>query len=205
MHSSIIRTLLLLCSLLSPITPQAGASDQQYITLSLPAPALMETIQSLLPLPIDPQTTQMQGRIILTSIDSLAIDNDLLQMKGVVAGQDIAVNTQIAGQNIQLKVGQIVLPVTCDLSFRFDRKLKKLYLVPHFAPPEENTSSRSDALSPLFAAIGNKEYALPLDGLQSFQAEIGNQVIPLNMEPISISGVDNKLILELQPTTLRKK
>lgn len=205
MRSSIVKRLLLLCCLLPAITAQAGTSDQKYITISLPAPALMETIKSLLPLPIEPQNTPMQGRILLTSIDSLTINNDLLRMKGVVAGQDLAVNTQIAGQNIQLKVGQVVLPVTCDLSFRFDRKLKMLYLAPRFTPPKVETSSRSDALSPLFAAIGDKEYSLPLDGLQSFQAEIGNQIIPLTMEPVSISGVDNNLILELQPATDRKK
>lgn len=200
MHNILFTTTLLFVTLLLvPLQTGAAAREQDRdITITLPAETVLATIQKLLPLPLQTKNEHMQGQLVLQSLDLLEIQDDNLSMHGVIAGKDLAMTTNIAGQNIKLKLGQVQLPMTCDMKFRFDRAKTTLFVTPYFPAPEQTDNSGA-ALAPLLAALGGKEYPIVLDELQSMQAKVGGHSIPILMEPTNVTGAGNTLILELQP------
>lgn len=199
MQNSVIYGVLLLFTLMMvPFQSVAARQQDRDITITLPAETVLATIQKLLPLPFQPKSENMQGQIVLQSLDMLEIHDNTLSMHGTLSGKDLAMTTNIAGQDIKLKLGQVQLPMSCDMKLRYDRPNKILYITPFFPPPKQADKNEA-ALAPLLAALGGKEFPIVLDELQSLQAEVGGQSIPILMEPTKITGADNALLLEFQP------
>ena len=193
-HSSLLLfSLCLLCSL-----PLQARADQP-VTITLPASALYTTIKNLLPLPIEPNSRHFQGTITLDSISKLAIKAKTISLQGMVSGHNMRVTTNIGGQDIQLKLGKLVLPVTCDIAVRYNKKQKTLYLTPHFQNPTHGQSNSAKTLLPLLNGLGNKEYPVKLDKISPFQTKVGTKKITVQMEPVDILLKKDQLIITLRP------
>ena len=107
--------------------------------------------------------------------------------------------TQIAGQDIQLRIGQVRLPMTCDLQTRFDPVQRKLFVTPRFSETGPGNGGQEASLAPLLGALGGKEHPVNLEALQLLHINIGSRSIPIAMEPVKIAGADNALIFHLLP------
>jgi len=177
----------------------ARADKNQPVTITLPASALYQTIQELLPLPIEQNSRKFQGTITLDSISKLAIHNNLVSVQGVVSGKNMQVTTDIGGQDILLKLGKLVLPVTCDISLRYNQKQKTLFLKPMFQNPSHGSSNSAKTLLPLLNGLGNKEYPVKLGNISPFQTKIGAKTVSVQMEPVDIKAGKNEMILKLRP------
>jgi hypothetical protein len=180
------------------ILPLQARADQP-VTIALPASALYTTIKNLLPLPIEPESRQFQGTITLDSISKLAIKTNVVSLQGMVSGHNMRVTTNIGGQDIQLKLGKLVLPVTCDIAIRYNKKQKTLFLTPHFQNPTHGQSNSAKTLLPLLNGLGNKEYPVKLDKLSPFQTRVGSKNITVQMEPVNIQAAKDQLIISLRP------
>jgi hypothetical protein len=175
------------------------AAENAPVTITLPASALHQTIVDMLPLPLEQNGKTFQGTISVDSISKLTINNDLISVQGQVTGRDLQLTTNIGGQDIKLKLGKLSLPVTCDISMRFDPAKKTLFLTPRFQQPTHGTSNSAKTLLPLLNSLGNREYPVKLDKISPFKAKIGSKTVSLRMVPVDIRAGKDEMILKLQP------
>ena len=188
--------LLFLCTI--ALTSPAKAATLP-ITITLPAPALHQAISDILPLPLEQTGKQFQGTITVDSISKLAINDNLISLQGQVSGSDMQLTTNIGGQDIKLNLGKLVLPVTCDISLRYDPKIKTLFLTPRFQNPTNGKSNSAETLLPLLNALGNREYPVTMDTINAFNAQVGSKNVSVRMDPVDIRAGNNEMILKFRP------
>ncbi|MDX9835460.1 MAG: hypothetical protein RBT36_09680 [Desulfobulbus sp.] len=189
------------------LLPHAGTSEPanaqplRDIVITMPAETVLASLQKILPLTIPSQHPGLQGDIVLESLDRLSIANNVLSLHGVLSGKNLIMLTNIAGQNIQLKLGQVSLPINCDLQTRFDQARGQLFVRPRFvnSGQAQNPNDLAGSLDPLLGALGSREYPVDLEALQLLNIRIGERTIPIAMQPVNITGTDNSLIFRLLP------
>jgi len=184
-------TLLLIVSL-----PDAAPCRQnKNIVLTLPAETVLSSVQKMLPLAIPSQSRSLQGDIIVESLSHLAIADNAITIRGVLAGRNLVVTTRLGGQDFQIRLGEVHLPVACTLKTRFDPARRKLYVSPSFP----DSSKGEGDLAPLLGALTNREYQVDLDALENLDIRVGDKTIPIAMEPVKIAGVNNTLVFHMLP------
>ena len=189
--------LFFLCTI--SLTGPAMAAKNLPITITLPAPALHQAIIDILPLPLEQTGKQFQGTITVDSISKLAINNNLISLQGQVSGSDMQLTTNLGGQDIKLNLGKLVLPVTCDISLRYDPTKKTLFLTPRFQNPTHGKSNSAETLLPLLNALGNREYPVTMDTINAFNAQVGSKNVSVRMDPVDIRADNNEMILTFRP------
>ena len=190
---------LLLLPMAVNAAPTAPNKAQRAIVITMPAETVLASLQKMLPLAIPSHNEQLQGDIVLESLDRLFIHDNILSLRGVLSGKNLVIITNIAGQDLRLKLGQIHLPVTCDLQTRFDQAKRKLFVTPRFAETVADKNSQEASVGSLIGALGGREYPVDLDALQLLNIKMGTRSIPIAMEPTNIAGTDNALIFRLMP------
>lgn len=201
MHALLTRCYFFIFILFFGLVIETGAATQksEEITITLPADAVRQSLSTMLPLPIEPENKQLNGEIILESIDRLKIHSNTISLGGVVSGKNLSMTTRIADRDIKLQLGQVQLPLACDLLLRFDNSSKTLFITPKFQNQKPEDNNPAAALTSLLAALGSKEYRVDLNTIQPLNARIGNQTIPIIMEPTSIIAANNQLVIKLIP------
>ena len=193
---AILLVLLTLSTALSRPSPD-------IVTLTLPAAMIQQTVQSILPLHIVPEGDHLQGKLVLDSISKLEMRENGALVKGMVLGSDLSLKTKIGDQSLNMKIGEVRLPLTCDFTFRFDPARKILYVTPRLEQPQPTQNPQADVVLPLLLLLGNKEYPVSLDSLQTFTTKIGAQDINVAMEPVDIHIAAQQLVVKMRPK-LRK-
>lgn len=174
-------------------TVQAANRD---IVLTLPAETVYAAIKKILPLTIPTQGNTVQGQLILESIDHLSIRDNVITVRGVLGGRNMSVNAMVADRPIRVQLGELRLPLACDLHTRFDRQSGRLYITPRFA---ERGDAQDAGLGNLLDGLTGREYPLELDALKRLDFEVGTRVVSFILEPTNITARDNALIFHLQP------
>ncbi|HHB77209.1 MAG TPA: hypothetical protein ENK84_11835 [Desulfobulbus sp.] len=187
--------------LLSLALPASAATNprQDIFTFIFPAPALRQSLQAVLPMPIEQNNASFSGRLLLNSIDQLRIHDNIISVHGIVSGKKLSMHTKIAGQNINLKLGQVTLPLACDLHLRFDNKKHQLFVTPYFTSSTKKPGNPGNVLLPLLAALGGREYPVDLSRLQSFSPTIGKKQLNIQFKPVQVTTKNNQLVLGLKP------
>jgi hypothetical protein len=173
------------------------------VTLTLPEAMIKQSVQSILPLPIVPEGGHLQGKLVLDSISKLEMRDNGALVQGTVLGSGLTLKTRIGDQNLNMKIGEVRLPLTCDFTFRFDPARRILYVTPHMEQPQPTKNPQADAVLPLLTLLGNKEYPVSLDSLQTFTAKVGDQNISVAMEPVDIRIAAQQMVVKMRPK-LRK-
>jgi hypothetical protein len=192
-------SLLLLCTFFL-ITVPAKAGETPPISLTLPLATLHQALNSLLPLPIEQhkKNRNLQGTIVIDSISRLAVKQNVIILQGQLSGKNMKVNAQVAGQTIQIKLGQMVLPINCDIGLRYDRQKKTLFLRPTFYNQARQQDPAAVALAPMLESL-SKEYALPLDTLDPLTGKLGVTPIFVQLDPVDIRLNGDSLVLQFRP------
>lgn len=193
----------LIILLLAASISHARERAPRDLVLSIPAETVQTTIQSILPLAIPSHHELLRGEIILESLDQLSINNNIISVRGILIGKNLVAATNIAGQDILLRLGQARLPVTCDLFTRFDSERRELYVTPSFRDSNPNRNNQESSLAPLLGALAGREYRVDLDTLRLIDITIGDRLIPLALDPVNMVGENNSLIVFLQPKVHR--
>nr|WP_320011338.1 hypothetical protein [uncultured Desulfobulbus sp.] len=173
----------------------AFCGQPQSMVLTLPAETLLSTVQQMLPLSLPAQSHRLQGDIVLESLDRLSIHKNTLTLSGTLSGRNLLLTTRLAGQDFQVQVGEVRLPLQCNLKTRFDSKHRKLYVTPSFP----DSANGGDDLTSMLGSLTNREFELNLDKLKVLNIDIGSKTVPVGLDPIRIDASDNKLTLYLQP------
>jgi hypothetical protein len=180
-------------------SPAPCPAESDIVTLTLPAAMIRQSIQSVLPLPIDPGNDHLQGKLVLDSINRLEMRDNGVLVQGLVVGSNVVLKTRMGDQDLNMKIGEVRLPLTCDFSFRFDPVRKVLYVTPRLEPPAPTDNPQADAVLPFLVMLGNREYPVDLAPLQAFQARVGDQDVSVLMEPVDIQITPHNLVVKMKP------
>jgi hypothetical protein len=198
-----LRQLLLSVWVLVVFAPFVGiaASNEpnRQIVLSLPAETLLASVQKALPLDIPAQSRQVQGDIMLESLDELVIHNNVIKVRAVLVGRNLAMTTHFAGQDVQVRLGQVRLPMSCELQTRFDAARRQLFVTPQCTELVQNGNNSSDSLAQLLGSFAGREYPVDLNALETINIKIGTKAIPLALKPVKMLTANNSLTLYLMP------
>jgi len=176
------------------------AAVDQAATISIPEDVLFQAITDGLPISIEAQSQYVQGDAIIQSLEKLQVREKSIFLQGVVTGQNVTVNTTIAGKEVAMNLGNVRLPISCELFLRFDGSKKILFVRPSFPKPESlYTTDPADALLLLLSALGEKEYPVELGSIQPILAKVGTRNIPIALEPVDIQTQKGLLLIKMRP------
>ncbi|MCI5121643.1 MAG: hypothetical protein D3908_10725, partial [Candidatus Electrothrix sp. AUS4] len=105
---------------------------------------------------------------------------------------------QVGNQTIQIKLGQVDLPVSCDIALRYDYKKRILFLRPTFYNQARQQDPSAASLAPLLDGL-SRDYALPLDKLDPLLGSLGTTPIFVQLEPVDIRLTGDSLVLQFIP------
>jgi len=171
-----------------------------FVTITLPEKVIRQSIESALPLSINPDQGLLEGSLVLDTIDRFELGQNSAVVHGLILGKNLVLTTRIGDQDFRLKLGEMRLPMTCDFTFRFDPQEKSLYITPHLtdslkeAPPEQ-----AKKVLPILAMLNNREYPISFESMKSFQTKIGQRNLAVEMEPVDIQISQTQLILKMVP------
>jgi len=104
-----------------------------------------------------------------------------------------------------MQLGNVQLPVTCELFLRFDSSKKILFVMPRFPKPKSLYSTEpADALQLLLASLGEDEYPVELGAIRPIIAEVGSNSIPIELEALDIQTQKGLLLIKMKPTVSKK-
>lgn len=187
--------------LLLLVSPSAAkVDDLREMTMVVPAESLAKVIKPLLPYPID-LGKNFLGSFYVKSIENIRISTGIISFSSLISGKDIKYTTKIGKQVVNFMVGDVNLPSRWEVSFRFDKGKKTLFIKPELQNRKnEKEFSEGDALlNSLLAAFSGVEYPVELNDLKPLTAEFYNQMLTLNTDIADVYGADNKLFIELIP------
>lgn len=185
------------------IFPPAAAD--QLASISIPEEVLFQAVKDGLPIAIEAQSEYVQGDTVIQSLERLQVREKSLFLQGVVSSRNVVLNTTIGGKEISMNIGNVRLPVSCELFLRFDPNKKILFVTPHFPKPESlYTTDPADALLLLLSSLGEKEYPLELGSIQPILARVGSRDIPIALEPVDIKAQKGLLLIKLRPRVAKQ-
>ena len=183
--------------LLLSLSATLAQAQERDIVLTLPAETIQAAIKKILPLKIPNQGGTVEGDIIVESLDHLSIQDNVISVSGVLGGKNLFINTTVANNPLRLQLGQVRLPINCNLLTRFDSAKRNLFVSLRFAPAKTNQDAD---LSGLLDGLAGKEYQVDLDALKQLNLEVGERTIPVQMQTTNIVGKNNALTFYLRPT-----
>ncbi|MCI5148171.1 MAG: hypothetical protein D3916_02000 [Candidatus Electrothrix sp. MAN1_4] len=200
-YSLLLLTLCICIFITTGTTHPSYAGQTRPLSLTLPITTLHQTLKNLLPLPLKQQNRNryFQGTLVVESISKLAVQQKgIIAVQGRLRGRNIAVNAKVGTQSIQIKLGEVVLPVSCDIALRYDRQHKILFLKPKFSQQARNHDPAAASLGPLLDNL-SREYALPLDTLAPLAGTLGDTPIFVQLEPVDIQLGKDALVVQFLP------
>ena len=178
----------------------AQVDGLREMTMVVPAESLAKAIKPLLPYPID-LGKNFLGSFYVQSIENIRINNGKILFSSLISGKDVKFTTKIGKQIVNLVVGDVNLPSRWEVSFRYDKSQKTLFIKPDLQDSkDEKEFSQGDALlNTLLTALSGIEYPVELNNLKPVTSEFYNQMLTLNTDIADVYGANNKLFIELIP------
>ncbi|MCL7487536.1 MAG: hypothetical protein M8357_05105 [Desulfobulbaceae bacterium] len=170
------------------------------MTIALPADVIHRSLQNILPLNIDEPNKHVEGRLTLHSISKLEMGENSAVLQGLVIGKNVSIITQVGNQDLRIRIGDLELPLTCDLAFRYDPREKILYVIPRLRQPVPGSiTDMANSVTSLLTMFNDREYPISLTSLQTLNARVGDQDISVDMEPVDIRVSKGQLIVMMLP------
>ncbi len=175
---------ILLCALMSfnNASFSFANSNREKVILTIPKSAIKQTVQTILPLDIDVRSKNLAGTIIITEVRNLQFKEHLLFCQCHVIGKNLNITAKIAEHPISLRVGDMELDFSTNISIKFDKELNKLILKPRIL----NISTSRDQAEgypgkTLAALLDQQEFPIDLNTIKPIKAKAGNKSI--NIRP----------------------
>jgi hypothetical protein len=193
-------TFLLFFALIVPTHLFAAPAKDQTITLNLPQSVLAQAIKEMLPLEVQPSTPGLKGSITIIGVDDLKITEHNISSLLKLSGKNLQIQTELAGHQINLKVGAIKLNFSCSTKLRFDRARQILYIKPTIGGVSSSKPSNTDIGSTLLPLLNSREYPVTMKNLAPLIAETRNKTVAITMHISNVRAIKGALQLSLTPT-----
>ena len=119
-----------------------------------------------------------------------------------MVGRDVQVNTEIAGHQIMLKIGNVDLHFQIDAALRYDQASQTLFIRPQLTDLKNGTKEQNMEVGNLITGLfHDKELPLAIDRLQPIIADIGSKKLIIDMRIDDIVVQPGALVLHILPDT----
>ena len=197
--SRCVAAFLFFLVLIVPSLLVAAPAKDKTIFLNLPESVLAQAIGEMVPLEIDPASPGLQGSIIISRIDDLKITDQNIFCKLRLSGKKLQILTEIAGHQINLKVGEIELNFNCAARLRYDSARQTLYIKPTLSDISSPKPSNTDIGGTLLPILNEHEFPVTLRDLEPLIADTTDKTVAITMHIADIRAVNGALQLSLVP------
>ncbi len=171
--------------------------SQEFITINFPEAVITKAISAILPLNIDTNSRTIQGDITIIDISELQLVDQHLICRLHLAGNNLALVTEIAGHDIRLKVGSVKVDFKTNSAVRFDREQQTLYIKPVVENAKDD--SNTDIGQALVALLNGREFPISMKKLNPMIAETGSKTLTINTSIANIEAQPKAIQLSLIP------
>lgn len=194
----LFRLLFIITLFCLPFTQQVMAADP--IQLTIPQSVITEVTRTLLPIHIDTHSKSVDGDITIINISNVKLTDKHLACRLHLAGNNLALLTEIAGHEIRLKVGSIELDVSTDAALRFDAEKQVLYLKPVIKDMGGSSDKANGEIGKaLIAMLNGREFPINMQQLDPLVAQTGSKTVTINTEIVNIEAKPEVIQLSLKP------
>jgi len=194
----ISKTIALLFALLLPI--QTSAAPTETISLNLPESVLAQAVQAALPLDVDAKSKSLRGTIKIISIKNLQLGDKLLSCRLHIAGSNLQIVSELAGHQINLKVGEIELDFDCNARMRFDAATQTLYVRPVVDKMQASKdASQGELGEALISLLNGREFPISMQDMEPMIARTGSKTLIITMKFVNIQARRDMLQFSLLP------
>ena len=126
----LLRVAYVAMALFLVVSPSTAQVDNlKEMTVVLPAQSIARAIKPLLPYKID-LGKDFVGSFFVKSIENIRIKKNKIFFTSLISGKNIKYATKFGKQVINIVVGDVNLPSSWEVSFKFDNTQNKLLLMP---------------------------------------------------------------------------
>jgi hypothetical protein len=194
-----IAVVFFLLTLIMPELLFAASAKDKTILLNVPESVLAQAIEGMVPFDIDPAAPGLQGSSTVSRIDDLKITEQNIFCKLRLSGKKLQILTEIAGHQINLKVGEIELNFNCIAHLRYDSAKQILYIKPTLSDISSPKPSNTDIGGTLLPILNEHEFPVTLRDLQPLIADTSDKTIAITMHIADIRAVNGALQLNIVP------
>lgn len=174
----------------------------QTVTINLPETVVEQAIQKILPFTVTNTSESLAGLISIEKIDNLRFADQSVAGAIAMAGRDVRVNTEIAGHQILLNVGNVDLSFQVSAALRFDRPTRTLFIRPTVTSLDQGGAQQNNDIGNLIVALFNdKELPVAIDELQPIITDIGSSMLIIDMQIDDITVAPRALTIHVLPDT----
>jgi hypothetical protein len=189
---------IILLLLVAPATAQVD--NLKEMTVVMPAQSIARAIKPLLPYKID-LGKDFVGSFFVKSIDNIRIRKNKIFFTSLIIGKNIKYATKFGKQAINIVVGDVNLPSSWEVSFKFDKTKNRLMVMPKLQEIKDmkDFSQGDGLLNSLLTAFRGVEYPIDLNNIKPVKSEFNKQLWILTMNITDVYTGKNKLFVEVKP------
>jgi hypothetical protein len=178
----------------------AQVDNLKEMTVVMPAQSVARAIKPLLPYKID-LGKDFVGSFFVKSIDNIRIRKNKIFFTSLIIGKNIKYSTKFGKQVINIVVGDVNLPSSWEVSFKFDKTKNKLLVMPKLKELKdiEELSQADGLLNSLLTALSGVEYPIDLNNIEPVKSEFNKQLWILTMNITDVYTGKDKLFVEVIP------
>lgn len=180
---------------------ERSAADSEPVTLRLPEATLTDILHKVLPIPVDQPDGPLTGSITVTSIDKLQLSDGSVSALIGLTGNDLQVNTSIAGHQLRVNIGSADLDFALTATLRYDRAQQTLFIVPRVSQQNggQGNGQAADTAALLAGLFNGREFPVAIERLEPLVTETGDRKLTVDLQAVDIAAVPRALVLSLQP------
>jgi hypothetical protein len=191
-------TAIIIFLLVAPSTAQVD--NLKEMTVVMPAQSIARAIKPLLPYKID-LGKDFVGSFFVKSIDNIRIKKNKIFFTSLISGKNIKYATKFGKQVINIVVGDVNLPSSWEVSFKFDKTKNRLLVMPKLEEIKdlEELSQGDGLLNSLLTAFSGVEYPIDLNNIKPVKSKFNKQLWILTMNITDVYTRKDKLFVEVKP------
>jgi len=191
-------TAIIIFLLVAPSTAQVD--NLKEMTVVMPAQSIARAIKPLLPYKID-LGKDFVGSFFVKSIDNIRIKKNKIFFTSLISGKNIKYATKFGKQAINIVVGDVNLPSSWEVSFKFDKTKNRLLVMPKLQEIKDikELSQADGLLNSLLTALSGVEYPIDLNNIKPVKSEFNKQLWILTMKITDVYTGKDKLFVEVKP------
>jgi len=180
--------------------PCPAMARDTNISLNMPEKVIAQAITAMLPLDIDANSKNIQGKITIINISKLEISPQHIGCQLHLAGSNLVFLTEIAGHEIKLKVGSVEIDFKANAGLRFDSGKQTLYIKPVIKDVSANGDGKNGEIGmALIALLNGREFPVTLQKIDPLIAKTGIKTVTISTKIADIQAKQDFLQFQLTP------
>lgn len=178
-----------------------AAQPRQMMTISLPESVLSEAITASLPLEYSATSKGLKGNLRIINISDLQLLDRQLLCRLHLAGDNLQIVTELAGQNIRLDVGAVELDFRTRATLRFDATKQILFVTPMIEKVNSSKDSGGgDIGNTVIQLLHGNEFPIKMEDLDPLVTRAGNKTLTISTRIADIRSQKEWLQIFLDPS-----